>query len=495
MTSKHPKHLLDFTLGDALLPFDSVASYALKRSLKNQNQYICNKPDYISMSQPLMDVFDSMAPWLAENKFIQNTKAEKENIKNRSLLTGGGASEGFEYILRLLMYDVTRQNKQRQKQKLPPIKPVILTPVPAYGFFMNMIKQCNIMIGTVKRDVENGGALDIENIKSGIKKLEQNNFRIIAYLDSNPNNPTGLIRDEKETRAIADLLIKTNKHYKKQDAAQNCEWDGPASQISIIDDLVYHGTEYEGFDSAYSFAQIPECRKNTFLLLGLSKIGLAGLRAGYLLSPMAHAKNLRLLQQNLSYFASRPAIYGCEAFFNSQEPFKTNRQHHIKALAHAHQHAGHLIKALINGMDTMDELNDVHKKDLIVTVKKHKNLNDTEALAYLNSPIKGTKILTSPQSGFFHILSMKGLRGFKRKASPDKLKDKNISEYFFTMETEADINGHFSEDQNMLILGARWMGYGDGTEMLFRLSYAFSDADLIDGADRMKAFANGLIDP
>lgn len=479
------KPLVDFTLGDALFPFNEVAAYALERSQENLHQYICNNPNYPTMSQPLLDTLDAITPYLSAKGFIDRDQTER--IAYRSIVTGGGASEGFEYILRLLTLDISEHNSANEDRK---IKPVIIMPTPTYGFFFNMIKQWGITIAPVKRDIKNGGALDLNSLKKALNKIDKKGYRVIAFFDSNPNNPTGLVRDETETRAIADIINHTNKAYAKRDKDEDRKWDGPAARIRIIDDLVYTGTEYEGVTPAYSFIQIPECRDNTFLLLGLSKIGLAGLRSGFLMSHNEDDMNaLRVIQQNGSYFPSRPAMHALEGFFRMDEPFKSQREKHMQSLANTHERGAHLMKAIVNGLDSMSELSPAQKQSLISHVAQLQNTPEKAAETFLNNPMKNAKILTTPQAGFFHLMDLSAIkdRTYYLCNTPQKKEYTKVEGEFVVK--------HYADNENVYILSGKWMGYGNGDEMIFRMTYALPERVIIDGLERLRVFLDSFEKP
>jgi aspartate/methionine/tyrosine aminotransferase len=52
-----------------------------------------------------------------------------------------------------------------------------------------------------------------------IKKTITDDQRVIAYFDSNPNNPTGHVRDHTETKRIGDIISDLNEFYRCQDSA------------------------------------------------------------------------------------------------------------------------------------------------------------------------------------------------------------------------------------------------------------------------------------
>ena len=63
-----------------------------------------------------------MAAYFVERGFI--SEEQKESIPYRCIVTGGGTSESFEFILRMLVQDIVREKTKNKRH----IRPMILIP-------------------------------------------------------------------------------------------------------------------------------------------------------------------------------------------------------------------------------------------------------------------------------------------------------------------------------------------------------------------------------
>ena len=90
----------------------------------------------------------------------------------------------------------------------------------------------------------------------------------MAFLNANPNNPTGKVMGEKNVELLTEI-------------GNVCLERG----VFVIDDLVYRDTSYDPDNIAKPIATIPGMFRNTISLFGLSKsYGLASLRAGFIVA-------------------------------------------------------------------------------------------------------------------------------------------------------------------------------------------------------------------
>ncbi|MCI9435387.1 MAG: aminotransferase class I/II-fold pyridoxal phosphate-dependent enzyme [Bacilli bacterium] len=92
--------------------------------------------------------------------------------------------------------------------------------------------------------------------------------RVVAFLNANPNNPTGKVMGEKEVELLKEI-------------GNVCLERG----VFVIDDLVYRDLTYDVSNIAKPIATLPGMFRNTISLFGLSKsYGLASLRAGFVVA-------------------------------------------------------------------------------------------------------------------------------------------------------------------------------------------------------------------
>jgi len=272
---------LDMSLGDPIKSFDFLARDAFERA---------------------MQLYEPAQQYLKSRGFVS---AGWRGVPNGDLLfMGGGTTQAFSMIMRHLGDDIRKQNKRIAHRQLEAeteqIKPVILMPTPTYGMFFAQPKKEGIEVVHLPREMENGGRLNPALVVDTVEALHESGKRIVAFYDSNPHNPLGLIRDEEETRALAAIFNHYSDQYFEQDRAafrqerlqpelpfddifgvrtHHLIWEGPASRIRLIDDMVYWGLEHEGAAQPFSFARVDaQSQKNSFVLFGPSKAGLASAR-------------------------------------------------------------------------------------------------------------------------------------------------------------------------------------------------------------------------
>lgn len=465
--------MIDLTLGDPAFTFTELMEYAFERSRKNMHQYIINEPLYPAAEiacKDILDVMRAIAPSLINYGFW--SEEDKERIVHHVVITSGGTSEAFGYFAQLLANEIKKQRKEGKA-----FKPVVVMTVPTYGFFATVLKKLEIPVFRILRNMDNGGTITPQEIGSAFEKINAQGFRIVAYYDCNPHNPTGLIRNEEDTKELADIIAKTNKFYESQPLGDFL------STIKIVDDFVGFGGEYgDAIESAYSFMQIPSCREDTFMMMGLSKVGVPGLRSGLMLASESSMKEIRKLQQYFTYFPARPAMYGLEGYYNLDESFQKRRVEHLTKLNAAHEKGGHLFKALLNGMDSMDELTDSHKESLISSVSKGLSISGEDAIKYLNNPIEGVTIVTTPKSGLCHIIDMNSLKGKTYKIEENE---------YYMLNSIFDFKTAILKHHNTVLVPSDWMVCKEDN-IIFRITFACSFEEIIESVNRLRDFRNKI---
>lgn len=100
-----------------------------------------------------------------------------------------------------------------------------------------------------------------------------------AILFNNPSNPTGMVYDEAEIKALADVLVE--------------------HQIWIISDDIYNRMLFDGMGYAHLLKARPELRDRLILIDSLSKTyGMPGWRLGFVAGPTALAQAIVTLNSN-----------------------------------------------------------------------------------------------------------------------------------------------------------------------------------------------------
>ncbi len=206
-----------------------------------------------------------------------------EQIKPDNISLFNGTLHAWSKVLS----DIADRNELINKYSDQPKAPIIVTPVPTYGLFLETAKQMGFEVLEVQR--EDDGSVSPDRLREGLDKIDRMpNKRASIYYDSNPNNPTGHIREEQETADLAEVIASMSEklkdemfHVKRKvdndDFVKALSFDGG---ITIVDDMIYLGTELVKKEP-FSFVDIESTSQDTFILAGISKIGLAALRGGF----------------------------------------------------------------------------------------------------------------------------------------------------------------------------------------------------------------------
>lgn len=471
---------LDLSVGDALRPLTGIAKMAFDTALKTPHLYI-NNPR--SMGDHAVE-----AKRNAENSFRAYLKEKGwerrgwTGIGNDSFLfLDGGTTRGFDLTLQHMAFDIANANRRRKKKDK--IQPVILMPVPTYGYFIDTPALHGIDVVTVDRDINNAGYLDPEKLKSVIRNCFADNRRIVAYYDCTPHNPLGFVRSADETKTVYDIMAAVRHHYRKQD--ENVVIGKPHNFFGttmtptcnalqdypiLIDDMVYDGLQYDHKQDIPAFCQVENDLTHVVTLMGLSKVGLSGLRAGIVVAGDQRIKSLHKMLMQQSYFPSYTTLAAVEHFYAASGSGKTIRDRSLTRLNNDHRFNGLLLKAMINGIDTIPELTAKDRNRIIKTAGRHYGLSEEQVVRVKLSRIKGAKIMTTPQAGFFHVLD---LRDGAKQSYDDTLAKRLKHDYAVKVAPL----GWSSKSQE---------------ENIARISFAVPKEQLFDFADRLRICSNAF---
>lgn len=488
------KRKLNMSLGNPLHPFRSVARHAFREASKDLNQYrFMNRG---SGDPEIRRVYHAVSDYFT-NRGIYPPHWTGLPFDHFSLM-GGGTTEGYNLVIQLLIQDVIYERQRMNRT----IKPAILMPVPTYGFFMHPPEQWGIEVIPVARDITAGSNLTKQQLLRAVKEAHKRDLRIIAYFDSNPNNPLGTIRCEARTRELAEVFLALREHYRRADerALEKWQetqpsreislldkpfkikpghlWDGRASRVRIIDDMVYDGLEY-GDKKAFAFAQIPELYKDTFTLAGPSKAGLANLRGGVVIAHSDDIGALERLRINNNYFPSRPTLAALEAFYSVRNPFAAAREKHMAHMNANHRFHGLFMKALVNGMDRVREITPEDREKIINTYARLESCPPEKAERALNRGIKGVRIITTPEAGFFHLVDFSALRDGTYQ-SPH-----NHWQHDKPFKDDHSLIDILETGQNISSCNASWMGL-PADALISRATFAIPLEDILEYARRLR---------
>ncbi len=474
--------LLDFSTGDAAFAPRYLAQHAFNAALDDINQYQITDQTW-TVTNAIHAIIDPIREYFT-SRGIYDKPNYTGLTRNGLLMTGGGTTEGYALALMMLAQDIEKENAQRaQYGRTPeakaPLKPAILMPVPSYGFFFEQPKLWGFEIIKIERDLLNSGALSVNKINEAIKKAHKEGHRIVAWFDSNPNNPLGTVRTQRETEEIAQLLNYYSHQYAQQDQQdtdRRMRWEGPAARIRMIDDMVYDGTQYEGELPPYSFAQIEGNFRNTIVLAGLSKIGLASQRAGLVITDRSDIQRMAALQRGFSYSLPKSTMMMLSGWFNNGPAWAESRKEHLKKLSEAQCFGGKFMKVLFNGAAAFADVTTAERRAMENYLVAHAGMTLSQARQRLLRGIEGVRVITSPQAGFFHLLDFSALRGARYhrvgEEKPQTVKDEEALGYIF-------------KKAGLRLATGSFMGLAS-EKLIARANFAKSPEDIIDFVARIE---------
>ena len=439
----------------------------------------------------------------------------------------GGTSRAFHMILEYLAADVRERNKEteyvnrRYGYSLPPVKPVIVMPVPTYGHFFRLAyKHSNIELVTIERRRNHGWDVGTQELDKLFTQLARDGKRVVAYFDSNPNNPTGYVRDEAATRALATVIKKhsdvyemLDKHLLEQefgtpDLFSTDEYlagdddiavlgnhykptphihESATARIRIIDDIVYDGLEYKNAPQPFAFGKIPDMSKDCFTITSPSKLGLAGMRAGLIIGDDRDTHKMQQADKDSGYCPSVMTLNLLASVFNDAAENTTWRTAYLKKATSYYRYAGLLVKALINGIeDVLDDVTPSMMARMEGDICRAKNCSAEKAWKLLEHGIKGVKVITSPQAGFFHLVDFSRFKG--RRYEHGYSRGENAE----TFETEENLERHLQEKFNLSTASGDYTGM-DVKDCIRRITFAQKPKDLIDMVDRLRGISQSFL--
>ncbi len=444
---------------------------------------------------PALDVYSMLSPIGAYLHEQLGYPAFAGGLSLRgSLFPTVGTTGGFRVALRAIkkLFDETYRLADKK------MVPVFIAPAPTYGNFLDGAADLGFEVVTVKRRAHENWALSPADLADTFAKVAGKAHRqTMVYFDSSPNNPTGLIRGAEETEAQARVLMAAKRAQTKANFdlyRQTRKLADPLAEFWVIDDIVYHGTEY-GPKKTHLFARCPALQGSSFTLLGPSKIGLAGLRAGVLVAPTggktALAKLKKYMFRHLFLEQGYPSVDALQALlycYSVEKKNKTALDAHLTKMNEAHAQSGFLLKALVNGLEASGASPQMQEK-LVALVAEERGVSLAAARAEMEKPLTHIQVVTAPESGFFHILSFENMKGrfvggpavvSKGVDEPVKIKDDQLLGYFL-MRCGLEIGK------------PSYYGFEPGS-FLTRASYAFAPKEILAIADRLRV-ADDLAQP
>lgn len=335
---------------------------------------------------------------------------------------------------------------------------VILVTGPNYGLFtiraeragaevevLPLLKEDNFLVNPKRL------ADTIDEINNSLQRVYNRRHgyvpRVVAFLNANPNNPTGKVMGEKDVELLTEI-------------SQVCLERG----VFVIDDMVYRDITYDKDNIAKPIATIPGMFRNTITLFGLSKsYGMASLRAGFLIADEIIIREVinRIFQE----MDSSPDIVGRALMgaFNADSERNKYYEKYFTNLRKLYVHKYQLLKALVEGIDSIKDKN---KKEEIIKivescVSKAEAKNLLCGLPYTKFPDN-----LEPDAGFFAILDFTELKGKNFRGQPIK--------------TEKDLLEFFYKTNRLRFLIGQSISWPYPKELVGRITFALEDKEIIE---------------
>ena len=341
---------------------------------------------------------------------------------------------------------------------------VVLVTGPNYGLFTIRAERAGAEVEVLPLSKEDCWLVNPEKLANKIDEINESLQkvynrrkgyipRVVAFVNANPNNPTGKVMGEKN----ADLL---------KEIGEVCLKRG----VFIIDDLVYRDLTFDPQNIAKPIATIPGMFRNTISLFGLSKsYGMASLRAGFVVADEVIIREL--INRIFQGMDSAPDIVGraLAGAFNVRPERDSIYQDYFSKLRTIYQEKYQLLKALVEGIDS---INNSSLKNRIRS-KIENQITDSKLLNQVLKGLPYTKFPDNlePESGFFAILDFTKVRGMKYNNT--------------IINTERDLLTFFYRTYRTRFLVGQSISWPYPNELVGRVTFAIEDNLIISALSQM----------
>ena len=338
---------------------------------------------------------------------------------------------------------------------------VLLVTGPNYGLFTIRAERCGAEVDILPLYKEDNFLVNPDKLAQRIDEINeslQNVYnrrkgyvpRVVAFLNANPNNPTGKVMGEKDI----DLLTKIG---------QVCLDRG----VFVIDDLVYRDITYDKDNIAKPIASIPGMFRNTISLFGLSKsYGLAAVRSGFVVADeLIIRETINRIFQEIDSSSSLTA-YSLAGAFNTTPKRKKVYDEYFGQLREEYKYRYQILKCLVDGIDSVKEEYKSRIKEEISKVLGDKANIALKGLKYVHFPQN-----LEPDSGFFAILDFTDIKGMKYKGR--------------IISSERDLLKFFYKTGRIRFLVGQSISWPYEEELIARVNYAIDKSILINALYEM----------
>lgn len=341
---------------------------------------------------------------------------------------------------------------------------VVLVTGPNYGLFTIRAERAGAEVEILPLSKEDHWLVNPEKLANKIDEINESLQkvynrrkgyipRVVAFVNANPNNPTGKVMGEKNANLLKEI-------------GEVCLKRG----VFIIDDLVYRDLTFDPDNIAKPIATIPGMFRNTISLFGLSKsYGMASLRAGFVVADEVIIREL--INRIFQGMDSAPDIVGraLAGAFNVRPERDAIYQDYFSKLRIIYQEKYQLLKALVEGIDSIKDISAKKK----IQEKISNQISDPVLLEQTLEGLPYTKFPDNlePESGFFAILDFTKVRGMKYKN--------------MIINTERDLLTFFYRTYRTRFLVGQSISWPYPNELVGRVTFAIEDNLIISALSQM----------
>ncbi len=341
---------------------------------------------------------------------------------------------------------------------------VVLVTGPNYGLFTIRAERAGAEVEILPLSKEDHFLVNPEKLANKIDEINESLQkvynrrkgyipRVVAFVNANPNNPTGKVMGEKNASLLKEI-------------GEVCLKRG----VFIIDDLVYRDLTFDPDNLAKPIATIPGMFRNTISLFGLSKsYGMASLRAGFVVADEVIIREL--INRIFQGMDSAPDIVGraLAGAFNVRPERDAIYQDYFSKLRIIYQKKYQLLKALVEGIDSIKDISAKKK----IQEKISNQISDPVLLEQALEGLPYTKFPDNlePESGFFAILDFTKVRGMKYKN--------------MIINTERDLLTFFYRTYRTRFLVGQSISWPYPNELVGRVTFAIEDNLIISALSQM----------
>lgn len=341
---------------------------------------------------------------------------------------------------------------------------VVLVTGPNYGLFTIRAERAGAEVEILPLSKEDHFLVNPEKLANKIDEINESLQkvynrrkgyipRVVAFVNANPNNPTGKVMGEKNASLLKEI-------------GEVCLKRG----VFIIDDLVYRDLTFDPDNIAKPIATIPGMFRNTISLFGLSKsYGMASLRAGFVVADEVIIREL--INRIFQGMDSAPDIVGraLAGAFNVRPERDAIYQDYFSKLRIIYQKKYQLLKALVEGIDSIKDISAKKK----IQEKISNQISDSVLLEQALEGLPYTKFPDNlePESGFFAILDFTKVRGMKYKN--------------MVINTERDLLTFFYRTYRTRFLVGQSISWPYPNELVGRVTFAIEDNLIISALSQM----------